>query len=48
MVTQLIPQEFSGVTEVKFLTPTNSLRIVGVIGGVIVPEKDKTRRSTFS
>ena len=25
--TQLIPQEFSGVTDVKFITPINSLRI---------------------
>ena len=26
-ITQLIPQEFSGVTEVKFITPIHSLRI---------------------
>ena len=26
-ITQLIPREFSGVTEVKCITPTNSLRM---------------------
>ena len=47
-VTKLIPQEFSGVTEVKLITPTNYLRIYfHVIGGVILPKRDKTRRCNF-
>ena len=32
--TQLIPQEFSGVTMVTFSTPITCLRIWGVIGGL--------------
>ena len=35
-ITQLIPREFSGVTAVKFIMPMNSLRIFGVIGGVLL------------
>ena len=42
-ITQPIPQEFSGVTEVAFITPSNSLRVFGVTGGAIIAEEDKTR-----
>ena len=38
-ITQLIPLEFSGVTEVKFITP---LRNFGVKDRVIFPNRDKT------
>ena len=47
-ITQLIPQAFSGVTEVKFITPTNPLSIYfGVKDGVIFPKKDKTGWCNF-
>ena len=47
-ITQLIPREFSGVAEVKCITPINSLRILGVISGVLPPKRGTTRRCKFS
>ena len=47
-IIQLFPQDFSGVTEVKFRAPANSLRISGVKDGVILPKRDKTRWCNFS
>ena len=47
-ITQWIPQEYSGATEVKMTTLGNSLRFIGAKGGVILSEKDKTRRCIFS
>ena len=41
-ITQLIPQEFSGVAEVKFITPINSLRIFWCERMWNFPNRDKT------
>ena len=47
-IAQLIPQDCSGVTEVKFIAPIHSLRIFCVKDGVIFPKTDKTRWCNFS
>ena len=44
---QIIPREFAGVTEVKCITPILS-EYFGVIGGVLLPKRDNTRRCNFS
>ena len=47
-ITQLIPQEFSGVAEVKFITPINSLRIFWCKRCVNFPNREKTEWCNFS
>ena len=43
-----IPQEFSGVTEVRFIMPIDSLRWFWCTDGVIFTKRDKTRWCNFS
>ena len=47
-ITQLTPQELSGVTKVTFITQICSLRITWCKDGVIFPKRDKARRCNFS
>ena len=47
-MTQLIPWEFSGVTEVKLLRQLILWDYFGVIGGVLLPKRDNTRRCNLS